>query len=333
MLYLIIFMSKRVYTSKEILSNLYKKEKLTTFQIAKKLGVCQATVWKKLIQYGIKRRLPGVKRINITKKQLETLYIHKKFSTWKIEKITKIPRGTIYRKLKEFGILTRDRADSHIINFRKDFSGDLIEKAYLIGFRIGDLGVRKIYPNSKTICVASGSTIQEQIDLINNLFKNYGKVWIKKTKNNKTNIQIFLNDSFDFLLPKEIPSWIRKKDSLFFAFLAGFTDAEGCIGISNGMAYYSLGNYNKDFLFDIFTSLNKFGVNCNSPISDNRKGLSNIQGYQYNQNYLQIRISRKDSLLKLFNLIKPYLKHENKIKALKKAENNIIKRNIEHGNR
>jgi hypothetical protein len=324
-------MPKQTQISKEILSKLYEKEKLSTFQIAKRLGFCQATIWKKLKEYEIKRRLPGVKRIHISKQKLENLYLKNKFSIWKIEKITKIPRGTIHRKLKEFDIKTRNRADSHITHFRKDFSGDLIEKAYLIGFRLGDLGVRKVYPNSKTICVASGSTIKEQIDLINNLFKKYGKIWIKKTKNNKINIQVFLNCSFDFLLPKEIPSWIEKDNLLFFAFIAGFTDAEGCIGISNGRAYYSLGNYNNNFLFKIFKSLNKFGINCNSPTSDNRKGKKNSQGYKYNQNYWTLRINRKDELLRLLENISPCLKHKKKIKSLNIAVENIRYRRNKNG--
>ena len=119
-------MPKQIIISKKLLSNLYEKENLTTFQIAEKMQCCQATIWKKLIKYNIKSRLPGVERIDISKEELEELYLNKKLSTWKIEKITKIPRGTVHRKLKEFNIKTRDRADSHIIYFRKDFSGNLL---------------------------------------------------------------------------------------------------------------------------------------------------------------------------------------------------------------
>jgi len=320
-------MSKRVKISRELLRHLYEKEKLGTFQIAKKIGCCQATVWKKLKYYGIKSRLPGVERVNISKKQLENLYINKKLSTWQIEKKLGISRGTIYRKLKEFDISTRDRAISHIIYPRKNFSGDPTEKAYLTGFRIGDLGVRKIYPNSRTICVASGSTMKEQIDLIKNLFEKYGKIWVKRTKSNKINIYVNLNESFDFLLSKDFPEWIEKNKQFFFSFLAGFSDAEGSISKNNKIDYYSLGNYNNKLLFKIYRNLNNFGIKCKKPTHDNRKGKANSQGYKYRSNYWSIRIYSKKDLLSLLLELKPYIKHKNKVKALNTAVLNIQLRN------
>ncbi|MEK6913313.1 MAG: LAGLIDADG family homing endonuclease [Nanoarchaeota archaeon] len=315
--------------SKELLKRLYEDEKLTTFQIAEKLKCCQTTIWKKLKEHNIPSRLSGMKRVTLTKEELKDFYTNKKLSTWQIEEKTKIPRGTIYRKLKEFGISTRDRSDSQVIYPKKDFSGNLLEKAYLIGFRLGDLGVRKQYPHSKIICVASGSTIKEQIDLINGLFEKYGHVWIKKTKDNKINIQTFLNESFDFLLPKEFPLWIQKNEKLFFSFLAGFSDAEGCISKSNKVDYYSLGNYDNKTLFRICKNLNKFGIKCNEPRSDNRKGKFNSEGYSYRSDYWSIRIYNKKNLLKLLLKLKPFIKHENKIKDLNNSVDNIIRRNNE----
>jgi len=310
------------------LKGLYEKQKLTTYQIAEKLGCCQATVWKKLIRFNIKRRTPYELNSNVpSKEELIKLYLKKKLSTWEIEKRYGYFRGTVYRKLKEFDINIRDRADSHILYPRKDFSGDLIEKAYLIGFRLGDLGVRKIYPKSKTICVASGSTIKEQIDLIESLFKPYCRVWIKETKNGKINIQAALNDSFSFLLSKQIPLWVRNTPDTFFAFLAGFSDAEGTISLSKNMAYFSLGNYNKNLLYFIYKNLNKMNIFCNKPTSDKRKGKSNSEGYIYSENYCTLRLSRKDNLLRLLEKLKFFIKHPLKIKALNIAIDNINKRN------
>jgi hypothetical protein len=317
----------KIKISEEQLRDLYEKEKLTTFQIAKQLGYCQATVWKTLKKFKIKSRLPGVERVNISKEKLEELYNNKKISTWEIEKITKIPRSTIHRKLKEYKITTRDRAIAHIINFRKDFSGDLIEKAYLIGFRIGDLGVRKIYPNSKTITVASGSTIKEQIDLIENIFKNYGLVRISVTKKGKTNIWVALNESFEFLLSKEFPRWVLKDKNFFFSFLAGFIDAEGSIGVYNKMARFSLGNYNKEILFIIYGALLRYDIKLRQPFSDKRKGKKNNEGYIYRENYWNLRINNKSELEKFLILIKPYIRHANKIKSLNNALLNINERN------
>lgn len=321
-------MTYKINPSKELLSKLYEKEKLTTYQIAEKVGCCQATIWKRLIEFNIKRRTPYELNSHVpSKNQLIEYYLDKKLSTWQIEKKYGFSRGTVHRKLKEFNISTRSRADSHIIYPRKNFSEDLIEKAYLIGFRIGDLGVRRIYPNSKTICVASGSTIKEQIELIEGLFKKYGRVKIKTAKNHKINIWIALNESFNFLLSKDIPNWVEKDKELFFSFLAGFSDAEGNIGVYNKQAVFQIGNYNKEILLFILRNLNENGVVCRGPYESNTSNYVHREGYRYNQNYFQIRVSRKDSLLKLFSLLKPYIKHKNKIEALKKAEDNIFNRN------
>lgn len=325
-------MKERQEISKIKLQNLYEKQKLTTYQIAKKLNYCQATIWKKLMEFEIRRRKPHDLNSKIpTKDELIKLYLDKKLSTWKIEELYGFSRGTVHRKLKEYGLEIRDRADSHIIFEKKDFSGDLIEKAYIIGFRIGDLGVRKIHSNSKTICVASGSTIPEQINLIKRLFEKYGKIWTQNTKDGKINIQINLNLSFDFLLTKEVPNWILEDKNSFFSFLAGFTDAEGWIGISKNMACYSLGNCDKDLLELIRNNLIKFGIG-NRPLSvDKRKGKPTTGGYFFSADYYQLRINRKSDLFELFSKIKPYIKHENKIKALNMAIENIEWRNKQFG--
>lgn len=321
-------MGNRIKVNRKTLVDFYEKKNLTTYQISEKFGCCQATICKKLKEFNIKSRFPGADRINLSKKELRGLYLNEKLSTRKIEKKLKISRGTIYRKLKEFNIKTRDLATANITNPRKNFSGDLTEKAYLIGFRIGDLGVRKIYPNSKTITVASGSTIQEQIDLIKNLFKNYGVVRIKTTKNGKTNIWVGLNESFDFLLSKKVPNWIEKSKETFFSFLAGFSDAEGHIGINKNMAYYSLGNYDQKILFNIYYKLNLYGIKSRPPYPDKRKGKKNSEGYVYSKNYWQLRVSVKQDLMKLMKELKPFIKHKNRIKDLNIAISNIERRNL-----
>lgn len=320
-------MAKRVKISRAGLNKLYSHEKLSTYQLAKKFDCCQATIWKSLVKFGIKRRTPYELNSNVpSKKELIQFYLNEKLSTWAIQKKYGFSRGTVYRKLKEYGLAIRDRADSHISLERKDFSRDLIEKAYLTGFRLGDLGVRRVWPNSKTILVASGSTIPEQIELIKKLFDPYCRVWIKKTKNGKINISASLNETFDFLLSKKIPVWSVDNKKTFFAFLAGFSDAEGHIGIYNNMAKFGIGNYNLQILNFLKKGLKKYKIHSRI-YTDNRKGSSNSEGYVYGNNYNSLYVSIKKDLLSLFYNLKPYLKHELKIKALKKAEDNIIERN------
>lgn len=269
--------------------------------------------------------------LNITREELEKYYIKQRLSSRKIAKIYKCAYSTIDRKVKGFGFETRTLANAHIIYKRSDFSGNMAEKAYLLGFRIGDLRVRKVYKNSETIHVDCGSTKMEQIDLISRLFSSYGRVWISKpSKANKIQIECFLNNSFNFLLevnPSIIESWIVSKRTYYANFLAGFTDAEGSIFISAGKATYALGNYNKKLLLQIKEYLQQFGIESRSIVRSVRKGLIASHGYRYNHDYWTLTISRKTELLKLFKFIGPYLKHAKRINQMEIAINNITLRN------
>jgi predicted transcriptional regulator len=329
-------MSKRIFISKDELKDLYEKKKLTTYEIADIYNCCQATVWKCLHRFGIKARFPW-NAVNLPKKKLENLYIKRKLSTWAIEEKLGIPRSTIHRKLLEYGIKRRNRAESHIIYPRRNFSGNKLEKAYLIGFAMGDLRTRRIYPNSETILVDCSSTKKEQINLILKLFRPYGRVWISKpNRKGKIQIECSLNKSFEFLLKKRvlIDRWILRNKKYFAAFLAGFTDAEGSIFISKlNQATYSLGNYNYRLLRQIRNYLIKLRIKCPAIIkSRTHEGYVSREGYVNKHPYWSLRITRKFYLLKLLDLITPYLKHSDKIKRAKKARENIKNRNKKFGN-
>jgi len=322
-------MIKKIDIPKGELKELYEINKLTTYQIAENYNCCQATIWKKLHAFNIKTRPSGFPRVDLSKTKLMELYIGRKLSTWEIEMRYGYNRSTVHRKLLEYEIKPRTRAESHILYPRKNFSGDPIEKAYLIGFAIGDLRARKVHKNSETIHVDCGSTKFEQINLIKKLFETYGRTWISRpSRKGKVQIEAFLNRSFDFLLnPKREISWILNSDDYFAAFLAGFTDAEGSIKIHNGRAVYQLGNYDKELLFLIHRKLMELEINCPESYEDNTKGYVTKQGYVHNQNYCSLRVCRKSSLIQLFELICPYLKHEGRVSDMKKARENVRVRN------
>ncbi|MFH1240277.1 MAG: hypothetical protein V1672_03595 [Candidatus Diapherotrites archaeon] len=323
-----------VKITKSQLKLFYEKEKLTTYEIAEKFNCCQASIWKRLKQFGIKTRTSHSLNSNVPKKQdLIKLYVNKGLSTWAIEKQFGFSRSTVYRKLKAYGLEPRTMASSHIVHLRQDFSGDLIEKAYLIGFRVGDLRVRKMYKNSETISVECGSTKEEQLELIKALFQKYAPVWItKENKIGARNIGVNLPLTFSFLLDKVAADWVFENEKHFFSFLAGFTDAEGHIGILNDKAIYSLGNYDEELLRKIRKTLFKHGIECRKLFISAKKGYVTHEGYVHNGDYWVLQINRKLYLLKLFQSLKSYIKHSAKIKALNGAVENITERNRKFGN-
>jgi len=270
--------------------------------------------------------------LNIPKETIEDLYINKNLSTWKIAEVLNCARSTIYTKILLFKIPIINRAEAHIIYPRKNFSDNLIEKAYLIGFRIGDLRVRKFYKNSETIKLDCASTKIEQINLIKQLFLTYGRIWISKpNKKGATQIECSLNTSFEFLLTKTPPKWIFKNRSFFYAFLAGFTDAEGTIFISNKQAHYALGNYDINLLEQIKSYLEEYGMRVPKITCSHRQGLLASHGYRYNHDYWTLHISRKVEMLKLLSLIGPHLKHANRIRQMNIGIINIKERNRLYG--
>lgn len=316
---------------KEDLKNLYQTRNLTINQIANIYSCGRSTILKRLHKFNIKIR---IYRVNLSESKLKYLYLKNKLSTWKIESQYGYCRGTVYRKLSEYGIKKRNIAQSHATYIRRSFSDNLLEKAYLIGFSMGDLRVRKRGPLSETISVGCGSTKKEQINLINKLFRPYGRVWISKPgKMGVVNIECLLDRSFAFLLEKRIlaDNWISKNKKYFLSFIAGFSDAEGCLSFYNDKGYYSLGNYNKGLLNQIRDFLLEREIICTKLTESKIKGRICFGKYYHNQNYWHFRIHRKKSLLNLFNLVGVYLKHELKIKDMNKVIKNIEERNNKFG--
>jgi len=325
---------RRVDIRENLLRNLYINQHLTTYQIAEKLGFCQGTIWKRLKEYKIITRL-SYAPVSFTKEHLKTWYLDQKLSTWKIEKRFGHSRGTIHRKLKEFGLSTRNIAVSHIRFPRANFSGDILEKAYLMGFRIGDLNVTKRGIKSETIVVKCASTKQGQLELFRNLFSKYGHILEGKlTKEGRINIQANLNLSFSFLLDKSPDSykWAFDNKKIFFAFLAGFTDAEGSFFISQGRGVFAIGNYDKPLLLKIKQSLNEFGIGTPQLSVYYREQRKTYNGYRSKSDYHTLTCSKKVSLIKLLSLLGPHIKHPDKINKTRLIKNNMIERNFKFGN-
>src|SRR4029078_8451083 len=114
---------------------------------------------------------------------------------------------------------------------RLDFSGDLTEKAYLVGFRQGDLHVAL---EGNTIVVKCTSTRSEQVELFRLLFETYGHVFtdeatLARRRRQSIGMMARINRTFDFLLPKQdlLPEWVRDSEETLFAYFAGYVDAEG----------------------------------------------------------------------------------------------------------
>jgi intein-encoded DNA endonuclease-like protein len=333
-------MPEEIVISKNTLRKLYLHKKLSSSQIAKIYNCTPCCVRYKLRKFKIPiRSLSDAmivdRGINISKKELKKLYLEDKLSTIKIARFYRCNDETIRQRLQKFGIPVRSKFEANRIYPVYDFNGTLEEKSYLIGFRLGDLWVGLIRENSQTICVRCSSTRWQQINLIRDLFSSYGHVRInKRDKRGAIKIRCHLNMTFNFLLKKKdrIPKWIYKNDKYFMAFLAGYFDAEGYMGVrKDDTSEWQISSYDKNILYQIYRKLNTLNIKCLKPWISREKGYKDDFGVR-NDDKWTIGVYRKNSLLHLLDFMGPYLKHPKNIKAMKIVINNINERNKKFGN-
>ena len=136
--------AQKILVSKQTLKRLYYQDKLSTEQIGKLYKCSHVTILYKMGVFGFKRRsrLGLRKQILISKEKLKELYLNRKSSVAQIARKIKSSRWPIQKLMKKYGITPRSLSEAQMKYPKRDFSGDLIEKAYLIGFRLGDLWVR-----------------------------------------------------------------------------------------------------------------------------------------------------------------------------------------------
>lgn len=304
------------------LRKLYRGSKLSTYKIASKYGCDPKTVYRYLKLNDIATR--PRKKIHLTAAMLEKLYLEKKQSLKTIAcKYGYSPTG-ILKKLKEFRIERRSTSEMNVKHLRTDYCGDLQDKSYLIGFRIGDLGVRQ---NGSFIRISTGTTKIAQSKLLQKMFRSFGPIWMSRPdKNGAINISISLNRSFSFLLPKHnhIPRWIMGSRRVFFAFLAGYTDAEGNICITDGRARFRIRSCDKGVLRDIHRGLKRCGVESLFSL-DRRAGIDS-RGVKLNRDFWSVIINEKQALFRLLMILLPLLRHQKRKCDAEEAMANVIKR-------
>lgn len=242
--------------------------------------------------------------------------------------------STVKNRMREYGIESVSRSIIQSTYKKKNFSEDKKEKAYILGFRLGDLNVYKTKPHSKVVVVRCNTTCIDQIRVMQSMFAKYGKVSYKEQNSGTYSVNCFLNDTFDFLLPKKdyIPKWIRKNSEYSACFASGYIDAEGNVGVYDGRARLKVDSYDKNTIFWLYEWFNFSGAECPHPLLIGKKGqlYNRDKGYKYNGDLWRVRVSKKESLLKLFALINPYLRHTKRRKDVKKCLKNIYDRNQSH---
>lgn len=266
----------------------------------------------------------GRKKISLDKKELRKLYLEKNLSPYKIARILGCSFTTITNRLKEYKIPLKTPAYARTKYPKKDFSGDLEEKSYILGFRLGDLNCYRISERSETIVARCHTTEKVQVTLIDGLFSSYGKVTISKNRGHY-HINCLLNNSFHFLLTKKF----SPKNLHQLSFVARYYDAEGNSQLNQGRARIKIDSYDYEILAWISEFLTKIGIENKFWMIGTKGSLRNDDTY-FNKNLWRLTINKANSIMKFINEIGPFLKHQKQIQRMKKCFINIQDR-IEKG--
>lgn len=259
--------------------------------------------------------------IKVEKNELEELYVKQQLDGRTTAKILGVSSWTAWNRLKLFELPIRRQIPHPKISF----SGDLKERAYIIGFRTGDLYVMKKSPNC--IKVEGSSSQSIFLEIVKRIFGKYGIIKIYEKKGNITEksfkIISYLDSSFEFLIEKlnEMPELIMNDNECFLSFLAGYSDAEGSWIIANHIqkvgkskdSIFSLGSCDKTIMHQIHQKLKELGFNSHLYLS--KKAGTSTQLGKYHSDFYRIRLYGKH-VAKLAKIILPFSHHENKQKSM-----------------
>lgn len=266
----------------------------------------------------------GRRFISISQKKLKELYVDKQLSSYEIGKKFRCSDATIRNKLRDAGIELRSGGRKKFKYKKVSFDGNDVTKAYMFGFRIGDLNVYRPSDNSRIVVVRCHTTIFNQIRVMRELFGKYGKARLSKTKSGSYYVNVYLDRSFDFLMDKSaIPDWIREGDSAVkWAFIAGYVDAEGSFKINQRRGRFKMDTYDHFILKWINDFLQNEKINgkfrqlC-------KEGEFKYAAYRWKKDLWRLDVNAAPDLERFINGMMPYLLHKDRVK-----DANIVLENI-----
>jgi len=269
----------------------------------------------------------GRAKIKILESVLRKLYLKQKLNPQEIAGKLNCNFETVRNRLKEYKIPLRDPSVARMRYKKNDYNGELKRKAYMIGFRMGDLNIYSPGKTSQTVVARCHTTQREQIYVIRTLFEKYGKVTVSSNRGH-LHANCFLNNSFSFLLPKNNSAWKWVKEDYHWSkhFIAGYVDAEGNFILNQGRARFKLDSYDVSILKWMSRWLTQNGIH-NKFRRIYKKGDVWNGKSPLNEDLWRLNINDKSSLIMFIGIMLPIFLHKIRISDAKKCLANIFKRN------
>ena len=198
----------------------------------------------------------------------------------------------------------------------------------MLGFRYGDLNVYVPPGASETVVVRCHTTQAVQSRLFEKILKRYGTITVSRNARSM-HLNCYLNNSFRFLIgkyPREMRELVRSDDNVFWAFAAGYIDAEGTFGLNQGRGRFKIDAYDRLILADIHAFLLDHGIRSKFRVIA-RKG-ENDYGWVWKQDVWRLSVNEGGSLERLIHFLEPYLLHAKRKADARKVLKNVVQRRL-----
>lgn len=257
---------------------------------------------------------------------MRDLYVAKNWPPGRIARRYKCASTTIRHRLLEANIPLKTKSRAQTRYPRYDFSGSASEKAYMLGFRYGDLNVYRPRGISETIVVRCHTTHSDQERVFKRVFSQYGTIRISRN-NYSVHLNCYVNQSFAFLLDKHnnvVAKWIGDDEGRMWAFIAGYVDAEGNFIINQGRGRFKIDSYDFSILSSIHAFLLQHDIQSMFRMIA-RRGEEKY-GTKWNHDLWRLNVNHAGSLEVFIRGISPFLLHRKRIKDTKTVMRNISTR-------
>jgi hypothetical protein len=258
------------------------------------------------------------------REQLRTLYWEKNLNIKQIARSTGLPRRLVREVLSEFGPIRTVKNGRKY--WRGLFLGKETERAYLLGFRAGDLNASK--SSSHTIMVRVSTTHVSLLEMFEKTFFPYASCVITPRRVFLTGYdwqaRAYLDDSFAFLTQKPIE--LPVEGELTYPFLAGLSDSEGCWCIfedkDKAACSLSVTSASKTLLQQLMSFLRKECFHANLYRGDEKNTTKILRGTEGNKEVQltrdtwRLELHRREEVRVLARRILPLSRHREKIRKI-----------------
>ncbi len=211
-------------------------------------------------------------------------------------------------------------AESRSKHKRRPFGGTEEDRAYMLGFKNGDLTAWQV--SGTAVMVTSTTTHPAFAELFRELFREYGHVYeypmYEEGKGYKWKLAVRLDNSFRFLLKPAVEAVqeLSAERSTYLSWLAGLVDSDGNIYVSGGRGSprIRVGIYNSDvpLLKSIITESRKIQYDFDGPYLLKEKGTVTPFGIRYTRDLWHIDVQQTWSAQRL--LLELPIRHAEKLR-------------------